>query len=135
MQKLSHPSVALSVVAGTDDDGSLFGKDASDLQENIVIGNNYIAGTLKYISDYSSAGYTGDEKSGNFLVLKCEATDGATITVEVVGGVHGPSTLDEDGLVICRIANNNQSIKVVATKNGQSNTRIFNLLGLGLESA
>lgn len=100
-----------------------------------MIGNNYIAGTLKYISDYSSAGYNGDEKSGNFLVLKCEATDGATITVEVVGGVHGPSTLDEDGLVICRIANNNQSIKVVATKNGKSNTRIFNLLGLGLESA
>lgn len=134
MQKLLHPSVALTVRAGLDTDGDLFGKDASDLQENIVVGSNYIAGTLKYVADYSSA-FIGDEASGHYIVIKCEATEGATITVEVVGGLHGASTLDEDGLIVCRIANINQKIKVVATKNGQSNTQIFSLTGLDLASA
>ena len=87
---------------------------------------------MKYIADYSSAGYTGDEESGNFLALKCTAVDGATITVEVVGGLHGASTLDSDGLVICRIANTYQKIKVVATKSGKTSTKVYSLTGLTL---
>lgn len=135
MRKLLHPSVALSVRAATDSDGSLLGKDASDLQENIVIGNNYIAGTLKYVTGYTGFSGTTAEQSGNYVALKCEATDGASISIEIVGGYSGAVTLDSDGLWVGKIANNNQSIKIVATKNGQSNTRVFNLLGLGLESA
>lgn len=110
----------------------MLGKDASDLQSNIVISDGMISGTLNYIADYSSAGYTGDEQDGHFIALKCTSVSGATITVEVLGGVHGASTLDADGLIICRIANTNQQIKVVTTKNGQSNTQIYALNGLTL---
>lgn len=113
----------------------MLGKDASDLQENLEVSQNAITGTLKYIADYSSAGYTGDEESGNFLALKCTATSGATITVEVVGGLHGASTLDSDGLVICRIANTDQKIRVVATKAGQSSVKLYTLTGLTLNQA
>ena len=131
MLKWLHPSVAvnLQVTAATDDDGSLFGKDASDLQTSITVGTDSITGTLNYISDYSSA-FSGDEASGNYLALKCTANAGAVITVEVVGGLHGPSTLDSDGLVVCRIANTTQSIRVVATLGGSTATKEFALTDL-----
>ena len=108
----------------------MFGKVASDLQD-ISIAFGGISGTLNYISDYSDA-FSGDEASGHYLAIKCEATDGAVITAEVVGGVHGEVTLDSDGLLVCRIANNLQSIRVTATKNGTSITQNYSLAGLNL---
>ena len=113
-----------------DSDGDLFGKVASDLQD-ITIGQGGITGTLNYIADYSSA-FSGDEASGHYLAIKCEATDGAVITGQVIGGVHGAVTLDSDGLLVCRIANNMQSIQIVATKNGKSKTLNYSLSGLNL---
>lgn len=110
----------------------MFGKVASDLQENIEVDSNSIQGTLKYIADYSSAGYTGDEVSGHFLALKITAVAGATITCQVIGGLHGASTLDEDGLVVCRIANTTQSIRIVVTKDTQSVTKNYSLSELQL---
>ena len=110
----------------------MLGKDASDLQSDLYIGNGGITGTLNYIADYSSAGYTGDEKSGHFIALKCEATAGATITAEVIGGVHGQVTLDSDGLLVARIANNMQSIQIIATKSGESVVQNYSLTGLNL---
>ena len=124
-------AINLTTVAATDDDGSLFGKDASDLQEDIVVGTDAITGTLKYVSDYTDA-FSGDEADGNFLALKCTAIEGATITVEVVGGLHGPSTLDSDGLVVCRIASTDQSIRVIATIGGVSQTKTYALTDLVL---
>lgn len=128
-------AINLQVVGATDDDGSLLGKDASDLQENIVIGTDSISGTLKYVADYSSA-FSGDEASGNYLALKCTAISGAVITVEVVNGLHGASTLDADGLIVCRIANNEtQSIRVVATIDGVSSTKTYTLTNLTLSES
>lgn len=127
----------LTVDADIDPSEDLLGKSVEDLQEDIQIGARSIAGTLKYIDDYSSAGYAGDEVSGNFIALHCEVpdTEDVTITVEVVGGVHGPTTLDADGLVIARIANkSSQTIKVVASKEGyKSVVKTYRLNGLDCE--
>lgn len=135
MQKQLHPSLALSVEAATDDDGSLLGKDASDLQENIIIGDSKISGSLKYVTGYTGFSGTAAEQSGNYIALKCEATSGASISIEIIGGYSGPVTLDPDGLWVGKIANNQQSIKIVATKNGVSDTRILTLQSLVLQSA
>ena len=121
--------------ADIDDSVDLFDKAASDLQTNIEIDGDEIGGTLKYIADYSSAGYTGDEKSGNFLVLHFETEEeGTTINVKLVGGVHGANDLDPDGLAIFRITNKStQMIRVVASKTGYANTvRYYSLKGLTL---
>lgn len=104
------------------------------MQEDVVIGLNSITGTLKYIADYSSAGYTGDEESGNFLALHISSVEGATIKAEVIGGVHGEVTLDEDGLLISRIANNTQQIKITATKDEASAVSIYDLTYLTLNA-
>ena len=102
------------------------------MQTGIVVGNDAITGTLKYVSDYSSAGFTGDEKSGNFLCIHCESeTEDSSIEVELINGVHGPVTLTEDGLIILRIANKDtQRIRITATADGKTNTHIYRLSGL-----
>lgn len=122
-----------------DDDGTmLLGKVASDLQENIVISEDEILGTLKYIADYSSAGYLDDEKSGNFLALHFETdAEDATIKVRLVNGAHPERTLDDDGLAIFRITNKEtQTIKVTVTAEGYKETvKTYGLTGLTLNNA
>lgn len=41
-----------------------------------------------------------------------------TITSELLGGVHGPKTLDSDGLIISRITENVTGIKFTASAEG-----------------
>lgn len=99
------------------------------------MGSNGITGTLKFIADYSSAGYTGEEQSGNFLVLHAEVPDedDVTITCELVGGVHGEKTLDPDGLAIFRVTNTSQQVKFTAKKTGYDDVvKTYSLSGLTL---
>lgn len=127
----------LEVDADISDSVDLFGKTASDLQEGILVGDNAIRGKVKYIADYSSA-YGSGEDSGNYLALHCAVpgVEGVTLTCELVGGVHGPQILDEDGIIITRITNKStQTFKVVASKDGcASVTKTFSLKGLTLVS-
>ena len=81
--------------------------------------------------------YGPGENSGNYLVLHCTTpgVEAATITSEVIGGVHGPVTLDEDGIVISRITDKDtQTIEVVAYKDGESDSVTLDLSNLVLES-
>lgn len=111
----------------------MFDKTVDDLQSDITVGERGISGTLKYVDDYSSAGYAGDEKSGYFLVIHAEAAEGATITAEITNGDHGEVTLDEDGILITRIKNTQQKIIIKATKTGaETITKTFTLNGLKL---
>lgn len=126
-------SLSVTCSALTDESVDLWGKTASDLQENIVVGDSGITGTLKYVEDYSSA-FGGDLSSGNYLALVfgTPGVTGATVTVEVVGGTSGPVTLDADLTHVVRIADKStQTIKVVASKEGyQTVTKTFSLTGL-----
>lgn len=107
-------SVSADIPAGTD----LLGKSVTDLQSGIQIGTDEITGTLNYVTGYT--GFSGDasEQSGNYLALHCTAADGVTITAQVIGGDHGEATLDEDGLIIFRIKNNTQKVRITAKKAG-----------------
>ena len=98
------------------------------------MGSAGIDGTLKYIADYSAAGYAGSEAKGHYLVLHVDVPNvtGVTYTVEVLGGAHGPQTLDEDQTAICYIKDTTKRIKITATKSGVTETRIFRLNGLTL---
>lgn len=122
-------SVDVDISASED----LFGKTVSDLQKDVSVRGKSVIGTLKYVADYSSA-YGPGEDSGNYLVLHAEVpnVDGVTITSQVVNGVHGAVTLEEDGIVISRITDkSSQKIMFVASKEGYlSVTKIFDLNGL-----
>lgn len=114
------------------DEADLFGKEISDLQEDIEVGEDVITGTLKYVADYSSA-FSGDEASGNYIALHCEVPneDDVTITFKITN----PVTLDSDGNVVGRIADKStQTITVVASKEGYSDvTKVYSLTGLTCE--
>lgn len=119
---------------GLSGDVDLLGKEADDLQEDVEVANGAITGTLKYVTGYT--GFSGDvsEQSGNYLAIKVTAVEGATITVELINGTVGhPVTLDEDGMIVIRIADKTtQSVEVVATKDSLSETQRFSLTGLTL---
>lgn len=127
----------MSVDADIDPTLDLWGFTASDLQSNIVIGDDAITGTLHFIDDYSSA-FVAPEDSGNYLCIHCEVpeVEGVTITVEVVNGTSGPVTLDADGTIVLRIADKSlQTVEVVASKSGYDPvTKEFDLTGLTCEA-
>lgn len=127
--------IGLTVDTNISESEDLFGKTIGDFQANVTVGSEGIGGTLKFIDDYTSAGYVGDEASGNYLVVHASVpdVDDVTITAEVIGGVHGPVTLDSDGILIVRIANTTQQIKFIASKDGYADvSRTFRLNGLRL---
>lgn len=130
-------SLSVNVDANIDPLTDLFGKTVDDLQEDVIVSADGVTGTLKYVADYSSA-YGAGEDSGNYLVLHCSTPgiEGTTITSEVVGGVHGPVTLDEDGIVISRITDkSSQTIHIVASKEGYEDSSVtLDLSQLVLES-
>ena len=106
------------------------------MQNNVIVLNNNITGSLKYVTGYTGFSGDSDEQEGNYLALKATADAGTTITAELVGGTLGhPVTLDEDGMIVFRIGNTSQTIRFVASKNDVSDTIVLTLNGLVLESA
>lgn len=113
----------------------LFGKTVSDLQNSVAIGSSAITGTLNYVDDYTGFSGNAAEQAGNYLVIHAETpgVDDATITVKVTN----PVTLDEDGIVVLRIADkDSQTVTVVASKDGyESITKVYSLRDLVCQSA
>lgn len=109
----------------------LFGKDVDDLMTNVSIEDGVATGTLKYVADYTSAGY--DMSKGNhFVVFKATVGDGVVVETDIEGR---KVTLDEDGIVILQMdeAKKSKSFKFTAAKpNGDKNTVSIQLSGLTL---
>ena len=130
--------MSVNVDANIAETADLYGKSVSDLQEDIVVSADGVSGTLKYIDDYSDAGFTGDDASGNFLALKITTpcVEGATITAELSGSTGDPLIPDPNGIIIFRIADKDtQTIEVVASKEGLGEDSVtLDLSDLTLES-
>ena len=127
----------MSLSADIETSVDLLGKIVTDLQDEVTVSGDTISGTLLYVDDYT--GFSGDptEQAGNYLAVKCTADEGDTITLDLIGGTHGPVTLDEDGICIIRITNKDtQKLKYTATgADGSTETKIWNLTGLTLTPA
>lgn len=115
-----------------DPEESLYGKTAGDLQEDVVVNDGSIAGTLKYVTGYT--GYSGDadEQKGNFLAISVDVPVGATAYVQKG---NGPKVEITDGFVVARITDKKQKLKITATANGQTVEKVFDLSLLKLEQA
>lgn len=115
-----------------DDTIDLLGKVASDLMTNVEIVDGKATGTLNYVDDYT--GFSGDpaEQVGNYIVLKASTEEGSTTTAELIGGVHGPVTLDDDGILVARITDSVTAVKFTTTKGTDSKTVTIDLSELTL---
>ncbi|WP_320952960.1 hypothetical protein [Enterocloster bolteae] len=119
-----------------DGEAVLFGKAVNELQSDMVVADDEVTGTLKYVNGYVDFSSNTSEQSGNYLTLKIEAEPAeAETVVELVGGTKGPVALDDDMNIVLLIKNKDtQSIKVTTTHNGESITKIYGLSGLTLET-
>ena len=119
-----------------DGEAVLFGKTVNELQSDVVVSDDEVTGTLKYVDGYVDFSSNVSEQSGNYLALKIEAEPAeAETVVELVGGTKGPVTLDEDMNIVLLIKNKDtQSIKVTTIHNEESVTKTYGLSGLTLET-
>ena len=121
-------------------DENLFGKVIANLQgDDIEIDDTdmKITGTIHYVTGYTqySPGNV-EEQSGYYLATHASAEPVPdSITIELLGGVRGhPTTLDSDGISVCRFTNiDTQKIQVVAWRDGASVVKTYDLSGLTLE--
>ena len=110
------------------------GKAVSTLQEDVIVNDKFIKGTLHYVTGYTAFSNVTAEQSGNYLALKFETSTGATTTVQLTG--QDPVTLDSDQNCVLRVTNKNtQKLKVVTTLSDDVVTKVFSLTGLELETA
>lgn len=119
-----------------DGEAVLFGKTVNELQSDVVVSDDEVTGTLKYVDGYVDFSSNVSGQSGNYLALKIEAEPAeAETVVELVGGTKGPVTLDDDMNIVLLIKNKDtQSIKVTTTHNEESVTKTYGLSGLTLET-
>lgn len=121
-------------VEPADSGTELLGKTAADLQENVAIAGEEITGTLKLVTGYTGFSSVAAEQSGNYLALHVTPQpEDAGVTVELVGGKKGAVELDDDGLIVLRIADTaKQSVKVTVTNGEDTATKTYSLTGLTL---
>ena len=119
-----------------DGEAVLFGKTVNELQSDVVVSDDEVTGTLKYVDGYADFSSNVSEQSGNYLALKIEAEPAeAETVVELVGGTKGPVTLDEDMNIVLLIKNKDtQSIKVTVDDGKDSATKTYGLTRLILET-
>lgn len=136
----SSNAITLSVTApsGTTD---VLGKEASELQTSMTVGDDTISGKLFYVEDYTGYSDEVSEQEGNYLALEASATvikgtDPVAITYELLGGKDGKKTLGDDGVMAMRITNIvSQSVSITATSGKESVTKVYKLTGLELVPA
>ena len=123
-------------VNAEDGEANLFGKTVNELQENVVVGEDAITGTLKYVSGYTGFSSVVSEQAGNYLALRIDTDEPEVLTtVELVGGTKGPVVLDDDMNIVLLIKDkNSQSIKVTMETDEDSLTKTYDLNGLTLET-
>lgn len=123
----------MSVDANVPDTVDLWGKVASDLQSDVVVGEDSIEGILNYIDDYSSAFGPGLD-SGNYICLHFAANQ-PDAEIEVT--ITNPVVLDDDGIFVGRIADkDSQTITVVVSADGfDPVTKVYSLADLICEDS
>ena len=123
------PLVDADISADTD----LLGKTVSDLQEDIVISNGVISGTLHYVTGYTGFDASHPElQEGHFLALHAEAEDATSISVRPLGSAADPVPLDADGLYILHIVNAT-GIEYYTVIDGVTYLNVYKFDGLVME--
>lgn len=119
-----------------DGDVTLFGTKVSDMQEDVVIGDDEIVGTLKYLDSGDLVTTWG---AGNFMALNFVNNDFSKYSSVKVGMDPSQSSglveiiNDPDKNGVFKVTNKDtQVFKIVYTdaETGETNTQTFDLSGL-----
>ena len=119
-----------------DGDVTLFGTKVSDMQEDVVVGDDEIVGTLKYLDSGALVTTWG---AGNFMALNFVNNDFSKYSSVKVGMDPSQSSglveiiNDPDKNGVFKVTNKDtQVFKIVSTdaETGEINTQTFDLSGL-----
>lgn len=105
----------------TDSSVDLFGKNCTDLQEDIAVANGAITGTLKYVTGYTGFSGKAKEQKGNFIAIKVTNSSADEIYAGIAPSVSGKELvkLNDDGITVIQVNDHeNQEIRVEVVKNG-----------------
>lgn len=104
----------------------MFGTPVSDIQENVVVGDKVITGTLKYLSEGDLPTYWN---ANHFIALSFEDQDEAD---EIKVGITNPVALDSDMNGVWVVTDVTKPLKVIVTKGDQTETFEYDLSRLDL---
>lgn len=112
----------------------VLGKAVSDLQEDVVVGEDTITGTLKYVTGYT--GFSGDPalQEGNYLALSYAngiPTGCTSLKIGLTPSSTGMTPVecinDPDHNIVLKISNNRQKIKMIYTNGTETETKFYKL--------
>lgn len=115
----------------------MFGTPVSDMQTDVVVGDDAITGTLKYLSEGQLVDNYG---AGNFVALKFEVPEDATSCKVGLDPSEGTGLVeiidDPDKNGAFKITNKStQKFKIVTSNATSSVTKIYDLSALTVEDA
>jgi hypothetical protein len=113
---------------------SFLGKQVSELQENVFVNDNSVQGILNYVTGYTQFSGDPELQEGHYLALQFEASDGATVTIQTIGGVDDTRvvTLDSDMDAVLYVKSTKEKLRVTCSLNGDIITRTISFSGLKL---
>ena len=114
-----------------------YSKAVSTLQSDVVVNDDSIGGTLKYVTGYTGYSEDTDLQSGNYLSLAVSAPSGATTTIKMVnnGGINETEETLSNDYYVAYVKSKNAKIIVTTTLSGVSVTKTYSLRLLKLEKA
>ena len=121
-------------VQAKDSTAVVLGKQVSELQENVFVNDNSVQGILNYVTGYTQFSGDPELQEGHYLALQFEASDGATVTIQTIGGVDDTRvvTLDSDMDAVLYVKSTKEKLRVTCSLNGDIITRTISFSGLKL---
>lgn len=130
---VKDPLFGLKVDANIANSVDLLGKTINDLQTGVVVENDSIKGTLKYVDDYTGFSSNLKQQKGHYLAIHAEVPDVEDVTIKVK--MKEEVTLDSDGIYIGWFEENSTTDMVVtASASGKATVKkVYSLKGLTFE--
>ena len=121
-------------VQAKDSSAVLLGKQVSELQENVFVNDNSVQGILNYVTGYTQFSGVPAEQEGHYLALQFEASDGAVVKIQTIGGLDDTRvvTLDPDMDAVIYVKSTKEKLRVTCELNGDIITRTISFSGLKL---
>lgn len=121
-------------VQAKDSSAVLLGKTVSELQENVFVNEFSIQGVLNYVTGYTGFSGNPDEQEGHYLALQFEASEGATVKIQTIGGLNDDRevTLDADMDAVIYVKSSKQKLRVTCELNGDRVVKTLSFSGLKL---
>ena len=121
-------------VQAKDTTAVVLGKQVSELQENVYVNDNSVQGILNYVTGYTQFSGNPEEQEGHYLALQFEASEGAVVKIQTIGGLNDERvvTLDQDMDAVIYVKSTKEKLRITCELNGDVLQKTLSFSGLKL---